>query len=54
MSADCLGVCFVAGLAHGLAPTNAATIGRRAATACIRHIGGACGIPSRPQLADGL
>ncbi len=42
---DCFDAGFVAGLAHGLAPRQAAAVGNRAAAACIAHVGGACGIP---------
>ena len=47
---DCFDAGFVAGLAQGLAPVDAAGVGSLAAAACIRHMGGAAGIPSLDSL----
>jgi len=44
---------FIAGLVHGCDPRQSALIGSRAAAACIRHVGGAVGIPSFESLQQG-
>ncbi len=41
---------FIAGLVHGCDHRQSASIGSRAAAACIRHVGGAVGIPSYESL----
>ena len=48
---DCFDAGFIAGLAHGLDDVNAARMGALAAAACIRHVGGANGIPTFETLA---
>lgn len=47
---DCFDAGFVAGLAHGLLPVDAARAGSVVAAACIRHVGGAVGIPRFEQV----
>jgi sugar/nucleoside kinase (ribokinase family) len=47
---DCFDAGFIAGLAHGLQPRQAAVLGSRAAAACIAHVGGAAGIPTMAEL----
>jgi sugar/nucleoside kinase (ribokinase family) len=49
---DCFDAGFVAGLAHGLADVPAAQIGSLCAAACLRHVGGANGIPVYATLAS--
>ena len=48
---DCFNAGFIAGLAHGLSDADAARIGAAAAAECIRHVGGAVGIPKYRMLA---
>jgi sugar/nucleoside kinase (ribokinase family) len=43
---DCFDAGFIAGLANGCSDVEAARLGGVAAAACIRHTGGAVGIPS--------
>src|SRR5205085_6797126 len=42
---DCFNAGFIAGYVNGLDDLKAARIGAAAAAACIRHVGGAVGIP---------
>ncbi len=42
---DCFDAGFIAGLVNGLEDVAAARLGAAAAAACIRHVGGAVGIP---------
>ena len=42
---DCFDAGFIAGLTHGLAPVQAARVASSTAAACLRHVGGAVGIP---------
>jgi sugar/nucleoside kinase (ribokinase family) len=51
---DCFNAGFIAGLVHGLTDVPAARIGAAAAAACIRHVGGAVGIPKYRALARAL
>ncbi|MBN1351438.1 carbohydrate kinase family protein [candidate division KSB1 bacterium] len=51
---DCFDAGFIAGLAHGLPCVPAAKIGNLAAAACVRHIGGAVGIPPFQALLSEL
>jgi sugar/nucleoside kinase (ribokinase family) len=47
---DCFDAGFLAGLVHGLDDVAAAKIGSAAAAACLRHVGGAVGIPKFREL----
>jgi len=47
---DCFDAGFIAGLANGLDDAAAAKVGAAAAAACIRHVGGAVGIPTYGEL----
>ena len=49
---DCFDAGFIAGLVNGLDDIEAAKIGGAAAAACIRHVGGAVGIPDYAALAQ--
>jgi sugar/nucleoside kinase (ribokinase family) len=49
---DCFDAGFIAGLMNGLDDFQAARIGSQAAAACIRHVGGAVGIPTYQILAN--
>ena len=49
---DCFNAGFVAGLACGLTDVQAARLGSLAAAACIRHVGGATGIPRLEVLME--
>ena len=51
---DCFDAGFIAGLAHGLDDVAAARIGALTAAVCIRHVGGANGIPRYETLAAQL
>ena len=51
---DCFDAGFIAGLAHDRSVVEAAGIGNLAAAACIRHTGGAAGIPPFEALARQL
>ena len=51
---DCFNAGFVAGLARDLTPVEAARLGSLAAAACIRHVGGAVGIPPLESLLADL
>jgi len=42
---DCFDAGFIAGLVKGLGDVEAAKLGSAAAAACLRHVGGAVGIP---------
>jgi sugar/nucleoside kinase (ribokinase family) len=48
---DCFDAGFITGLANGLDDTAAAKVGAAAAAACIRHVGGAVGIPKYSELS---
>ncbi len=47
---DCFNAGFIAGLVNGLSDVAAAKIGAAAAAACLRHVGGAVGIPKYKAL----
>ncbi|MCX6909934.1 MAG: carbohydrate kinase family protein [Verrucomicrobia bacterium] len=49
---DCFDAGFIAGLVNGLDDAAAAKIGAAAAAACIRHVGGAVGIPKYSELLN--
>lgn len=51
---DCFDAGFIAGLAHGLSDLESAQLGSLAAAACIRHTGGAAGIPPFEVLSSQL
>ncbi len=51
---DCFDAGFIAGLAHGLSDVAAAGVGAAAAAACIRHVGGAVGIPRYRTLLESI
>ena len=51
---DCFDAGFIAGLAHGLSDVKAAHSGSLAAAACLRHVGGAVGIPPFASLLEDL
>ena len=47
---DCWDAGFIAGIAKGLTPENAARIGMVAAAICIENVGGAVGIPKYEEI----
>lgn len=49
---DCFNAGFIAGLANGLDDFQAAQAGAAAAAACIRHVGGAVGLPRYEALLE--
>ena len=51
---DCFDAGFIAGIARGLCPVDAAHVGSRSAAACIRHVGAGVGIPPLAELLDGV
>ncbi len=51
---DCFDAGFIAGLAHGLSDVAAAGVAAAAAAACIRHVGGAVGIPPYSVLLESI
>lgn len=51
---DCFDAGFIAGLIHRLDDVEAARIGNLTAAACIRHVGGAVGIPPYETVARAL
>lgn len=51
---DCFDAGFIAGLANGLSDAAAAKVGAATAAACIRHVGGAVGIPKYSELLKSI
>jgi len=51
---DCFNAGFIGGLVRGLDAVGSAHVASRAAAACIRHVGGAVGIPRIETLLEGL
>ncbi|MFZ2642089.1 MAG: carbohydrate kinase family protein [Verrucomicrobiia bacterium] len=51
---DCFDAGFIAGLANGLSDAAAAKVGAATAAACIRHVGGAVGIPTYDELLESI
>jgi len=51
---DCFDAGFIAGLANGLGDAAATKVGAAAAAACIRHVGGAVGIPKYSELLKSM